>query len=330
MATTDASTPTAGVDLPGESVSRIRGRRLSGYRRQEAIAGYLFALPDIILVLVFILLPVLYSIYLSFTEYSVLSDPTWIGLANYRRLLAEPVFGRAILNTVYFVGVVVPGLVVASLALALLVERDVPGVYFFRLAFFSPVLVSMVIVGLVWQWIYNPVSGLANAVMGALGLPRQEWLGDPSTAMPSIMVTSIWRMAGYYMVIFLAGLKDIPRTLYEAARMDGANKRQMLFRITIPLLRPAMFFITLTGIIFAFKIFTQVFVMTSNPMGGSVGASVGGPLHSTMVMGLYIYQHAFVHYQMGFASAAAFVLFLIVLVVSIVQYRWFGREGISY
>lgn len=308
----------------------LRRPRISGYRRREAVAGYLFALPDIVLVLVFILLPVFYSIYLGFTQYSVLSDPSWVGLANYRRLLADPVFGRALLNTVYFVGVVVPGLVVASLALALLVEDDIPGVYFFRLAFFSPVLISMVIVGLVWQWIYNPISGLANAVMGMLGFPRQEWLGDPNTAMPSIMITSIWRMAGYYMVIFLAGLKDIPRILYEAARIDGASRRHVLFRITIPLLRPAMFFITLTGIIFAFKIFTQVYVMTSNPMGGSVGGSVGGPLHSTMVMGLYIYQHAFVHYEMGYASAAAFVLFLIVLTVSAIQYRWMGREGIHY
>lgn len=302
----------------------------SRHARREALGAYLFILPDVALVLVFMLIPVGYSIYLSFTEYSILSSPVWAGTANYQRLFSNPVFWRALLNTLYYVGVVVPGLLVASLALALLVNADTRGKTFFRLAFFSPVLISMVIVGLVWQWIYNPVSGLANLVMGWLGLARQEWLGDPGLALPSIMATSIWRMAGYYMIIFLAGLKDIPRVLYQAADIDGAGPGQKLFRITIPLLRPAMFFVTLTSIIFSFKIFTQVYVMTSNPMGGSIGGSIGGPLHSTTVLGLHIYQHAFVHYEMGYASAVAFVLFLLVLLVSAVQFRSFGREGISY
>jgi ABC-type sugar transport system permease subunit len=269
-----------------------------------------------------------WSLYLSFTEYSILSDPAFVGLKHYRNLVADPVFRAAISNTVYFVAVVVPGIVLSALGLALLVNRPLKGISVFRLAFFSPVLISMVIVGLIWQWVYNPVYGLANALMSLVGLPQQEWLGDPTLALPSIMVTSIWRMAGYYMIIFLAGLKDIPKTQYEAARIDGANSLQMLTRITVPLLRPAMFFVTVTAVIFSFKIFTQVYVMTSNPMTG--GVNVGGPLHSTTVLGLYIYQHAFVHYQMGYASAAAFVLFAIVLALSIFQYRWFGKDGIDY
>lgn len=276
------------------------------------------------------LFPVGYSIYLSFTEYSILSSPEWIGLGNYRRLLANPIFWKALQNTGYYVGVVVPGLLVVSLTLALLVNSDDYATSFFRVAFFSPVLISTVIVGLVWQWIYSPVSGLANSLMSLFGLSRQEWLADPDLALPSIMVTSIWRMSGYYMVIFLAGLKDIPRYLYEAANIDGASVAQKIRYITLPLLKPAMFFVMLTSVIFSFKIFTQVFVMTSNPMGGGVGGSIGGPRYSTTVLGLHIYQHAFVHYEMGYASAVAFVLFLIVLLVSALQFNLFGRKGNEY
>ena len=301
---------------------------LSKSKTRETLVAYTFALPDIVLVLVFIMAPVGWSLYLSLTEYSILSAPTFIGLEHYRNLLSDEVFRIAFLNTVYFVAVVVPGIVLGALALALLVNRPLKGIAMFRLAFFSPVLISMVIVGLLWQWIYNPVYGLANAVMNAVGLPQQEWLGDPKLSLPSIMVTSIWRMAGYYMIIFLAGLKDIPPTQYEAARIDGANGWQMLARITIPLLRPAMFFVTVTAVIFSFKIFTQIYVMTSTPQ--SSGVNVGGPLNSTTVLGLYIYENAFIHYQMGYASAVAFVLFAVVLVISAGQYRWFGRRGIEY
>jgi multiple sugar transport system permease protein len=282
-------------------------------RLAEAARAWTFLAPSFAHLLVFSIGPILFSLWLSFHEWNLLAaDRPFTGLANYRELAADADFWRAVRNTAVYVLFVPVGMVLA-LALALLANRRIPGVNLLRTAFFLPYVTSFVAISLIWKWMFQPDVGLLNNVLGRVGLPGQTWLGSPATALPSLMLMSLWMYAGYMMVIFLAGLQSIPATLYESARIDGAGPWGRFRHITLPMLRPTLLFILVTMVIFMFQVFTAVYVMTE-----------GGPLHATDVVVYHIYRNAWEYLRMGYASAMAWALFAIVFVITLVQFRWLG------
>ncbi len=300
------------------STAQSKRRWLSGKSataREDFWTGLLCLTPATLLALVFTAFPVLFSLYLSFHKWGILTpEKPFVGLANYQRLLHDAEFWSAMRHTLtYTVSVVVIGSAL-SLLLALMLNQKLRGLSFFRTAYFMPVVTSTVAVSVVWAWIYNPQYGLMNVLLRALGLPPSNWLVDPKWAMPAIIIMSIWKNLGYHMVIFLTGLQDIPDILYEAARIDGASGWDLFRSITWPLLRPTTGFVLITNTIFSFQVFGPVYVMTK-----------GGPMRSTTVALYYLYQRAFEFREMGYASAVAWVLFLIILVFSILQARYTSK-----
>jgi multiple sugar transport system permease protein len=293
---------------------------LSQVVNSDAVAGYVLLLPTIIGLLLFSLGPVVASALLSFTRWDGLSAPVWTGTENYQLLFNDPLFWTALRNTAYFtVGAVVPT-VALSLLLAIAVNQKLRGVVLFRTLSFLPVISPPVVIAILWSWLYNQQYGLINAVLDRLALPPAPWLTDPSTAMPSIMIVSIWSGLGYNMVLFLAGLQGIPRELYEAAEIDGAGTWSRFRHVTLPLLSPTTFFILVLAMIGAFQLFDYVFILTS----GS-----GGPMYSTLSIVLYIYQMAFQNFKLGYASSIAYVLFVIIALVTFVQFR-LQRRWVHY
>ncbi|NME99623.1 sugar ABC transporter permease [Aneurinibacillus aneurinilyticus] len=276
----------------------------------RSLSGYVFSAPALVLLFVFLLLPTLMALYYSFTNYYLLlPDQTeFIGIENYARLLKDKLFLRSLGNTFLFVGLVVPLQTITALTLALLVNQKLGGIRWFRAAFIAPVMISMVVVSILWTFIYNPTNGLANAVLGIVGLGPFEYLTNPIQAMPSIVLMSVWQGAGYQMMIFLAGLQDIPEHLYEAASIDGASAWQKLLHITLPGLRNVIVFVGLITLIAATKLFIQPFVMTQ-----------GGPLDATKTLVYMVYEEGFKFRDVGYSSAIAIVFFVIVLVISIIQ-----------
>ncbi len=297
----------AGVGL---TLLRIADR---GLRLRQALHGWAFLAPSLLHLLLFSIGPIAFCLYLSFHEWNLVEPARpFVGLDNYGALLADADFGRALLNTAFYVLFVPVGMTVA-LGLALLVNRPFRGVRLLRTVLFLPYVTSFVAISLVWKWMYEPEFGLFNNILGQLGLPEGTWLSAPATAMPSLMLMSVWMFAGYMMVIFLAGLQNIPDSLYESARIDGADAWQRFRHITLPMLRPTTFFILVTMVIFMFQVFTAVYVMTE-----------GGPLHATDVIVYHIYRNAWEYLRMGYASAMAWVLFAIVFVITLAQWRWLG------
>ncbi len=278
-------------------------------------AGFSFVLPAILLFAAFIFLPMIYAFWISLQKWDILKPPTFVGMANYQALAADPVFHSAIRNTLYYILGSVPAGIVLSLILALLLNQQLRLRYFFRSALFLPVVTSMVAVGLLWRYMFASEYGVLNYVLSLLGIPTQNWLVDPRLAMPAVIIASIWRQAGYNMMIFLAGLQGIPDHLYEAAAIDGAGRWSTFWRITLPLLRPTTLFVVVMSIINSFRSFEMIYVMTG-----------GGPSFDTQVLVLYLYREAFQMLRMGVASAAAYVLFVILMVLTILQMRFFGRE----
>ncbi|MED0668760.1 carbohydrate ABC transporter permease [Aneurinibacillus aneurinilyticus] len=279
-------------------------------RFMRSLSGYVFSAPALVLLFVFLLLPTLMAFYYSFTNYYLLlPDQTeFIGIENYARLLKDKLFLRSLGNTFLFVGLVVPLQTITALTLALLVNQKLGGIRWFRAAFIAPVMTSMVVVSILWTFIYNPTNGLANAVLGIVGLGPFEYLTNPIQAIPSIVLMSVWQGAGYQMMIFLAGLQDIPEHLYEAASIDGASAWQKLLHITLPGLRNVIVFVGLITLIAATKLFIQPFVMTQ-----------GGPLDATKTLVYMVYEEGFKFRDVGYSSAIAIVFFVIVLVISIIQ-----------
>ncbi len=285
-------------------------KRTGRSRFMRSLPGYVFSAPALILLFVFLLLPALMALYYSFTNYYLLlPDQTkFIGTENYVRLLEDKLFLRSLGNTFLFVGLVVPLQAITALMLALLVNQKLRGIRWFRAAFIAPVMTSMVVVSILWTFIYNPTNGLANAVLDIVGLGPFEYLTSPTQAMPSIILMSVWQGAGYQMMIFLAGLQDIPEHLYEAASIDGASTWQKFLHITLPGLRNVIVFVALITLIAATKLFIQPFVMTQ-----------GGPLDATKTLVYMVYEEGFKFRDVGYSSAIAIVFFVIVLVISIVQ-----------
>ena len=278
------------------------------------LQGYAFLAPSFIVLMVFIYLPVVYAFGLSFFRWRILrGEPTFIGLANYEFLLTSEDFWQAMWNTVYFALGSIPTGMALALFIAILLNRPLRGLALYRTAYFLPTITSLVAVSVVWLWIYHPDVGLMNYLLNLFGLPSVRWLNEPRSAMPALILLGIWRGLGYNVVIYLAGLQNIPQHLYEAAKIDGANRWQLFRHITWPLLTPTTFFILIIAVINSFQAFTQIHVMTQ-----------GGPLGSTTVIVYYLYQQAFQQFNMGYGSAIAVVLFLIILGLTLIQVKVLG------
>ncbi len=279
-------------------------------RRRDMIAGLTMLAPSMIILLIFVILPVVAALYLSFTSWEARStDAAFIGLKNYRDLFAGQDLWRALRNTLTFSVLKISLDLVLALGIALLLNMKLRAIGFFRTLYFLPVITSVVAVGAVWRVIYNPNFGLLNGFLEMVGLSTQRWLSDPNLALPAVTVVAIWKGLGYDIVIFLAGLQGISQIYYEAAIVDGATAWHRFRHITWPLLSPVTFFVLVIGVINSFKVFSLIHVMTPK----------GGPLKSTEVMVFYIYRLAFQEFKFGLAAAVAFILFAVVLVLTVLQ-----------
>lgn len=275
----------------------------------------LFLGPSLLGVTIFLLGPIVASLGLSFASWDLLTPPQFVGLSNFQRLSQDREFWAALRHTLSFLFGYIPLVMTLGLLVAVALNSHLPGRAFFRAVYFLPVVTSWVAVALVWTWLLNPAFGLVNNLLGAVGIPGPAWLFDPRWAMPAVIFTSAWKDTGFVMTILLAGLQGVPRELYEAASIDGANGRRRLLHITLPLLVPALFFALSISLINSFQVFDQVYVMTG-----------GGPAGATTVLVERIVKHAFSFSQMGYASAMSWVLFVLIFITTLVfsrlQRRW--------
>ncbi|MHB0877373.1 MAG: carbohydrate ABC transporter permease [Anaerolineae bacterium] len=302
----------AAQDLPSGT-----GRVHRGLAQQRARMFYWMASPWIIGFLVLTVAPVAASLYLSFTRYDVVRPPTFIGIGNYSEMLSDPLIAKSLANTLYYTLISVPAMIVFTLALAILLNQKVHGNALFRTAFYLPSIVPAVANCVLWIWLLQPQWGLINYLLGFLGIRGPAWLASITWSKPALVMMSVWG-AGSSMVIFLAGLQSIPGSLYEAAAMDGAGALRKFRHVTLPLLTPTIFFQVVMGIIGSFQVFTAAYIMTG-----------GGPVNSTLFYVLYLYRQAFVYLYMGYASAMAWVLFTIVLLLALVQ-LWLAPRWVHY
>jgi multiple sugar transport system permease protein len=291
-------------------------KSLKRFRNQEAWAAYLFIFPAVISLLIFTFYPLLNAFAVSFQNYNLISSMgTFIGFENYKNLLSDRGFLRSLLHSFHFAVVVIPIQTGIALGLALLIQKKFIFSGFLRTVYFIPVIISMSVASTVFKLIYNKESGILNSVLKTLHLPITSFLTDPKLAMYGVMILGIWKSAGFFMIIFLAGLTNIPHSLYEAADIDGANAFQKFWKITLPLLKRTMTFVVVITTMDAIKISGPIFILTD-----------GGPAGSTTTSVYYIYKTAFNQMDFGYASAAAIILFLIVLVISIFQMRLFKTD----
>ncbi|MDX1429192.1 MAG: sugar ABC transporter permease [Rhodothermales bacterium] len=272
--------------------------------------------PTLIVVAVFIVFPIAFSFYLSFHEWNMFSaERAFVGIDNYARLLADPEFWMVFKHTLVYTVGTVPVNMALALLVAVVLNKKIKGRKFLRAAFFTPVIVSTVAAAVIWRWIFDPNLGLLNYTLSAIGLPTVNWVNDPTAAMASLVIVGVWKTFGINMVLFAAGLSAIPVHYYEAAEIDGAGSLQKFWRITVPLLAPTTLFILVLSIIGSFQVFDLVYVLT-----------YGGPLGSTKVLVFYLYEHAFKFFNMGFASAVAYLLFGVLFVLTLFQIRLFREH----
>ena len=289
--------------------------RMSRQERRRLGMGLLFASPWIVGFLAFTVYPVILSFYYSLNVYTTFGQPMqWVGLANYVELLTQDdLFWVSLYNTLYMVVVGIPFHIILAILLAMLLNMNLRGVSIYRTIFYLPTIVPIVATSVLWMWVLNPEYGLVNAALSELGIHGPGWLTDPDLAKPSLILMGVWTIGGT-LVIFLAGLQDIPRQLYDAAMIDGAGTLHQVRHITLPMLSAVIFFNVVVGVISGFQIFTQAFIMTN-----------GGPLDATLFYALYLYQNAFKYFKMPYASAMAWILFLIVIVATLVLFRSSAR-----
>lgn len=301
-----------------ETTTQLRAsRRTSKLLRRNILIGWLFILPNFVGFALLTLVPVVIAFYMSFTSWNLFGQADWVGFDNFVRLIKDASFRTSVVNTLYFAALHVPLTIAVSLGLALLLNNKLRGIAFFRTAAFFPYVTSAIAIAVVWNLLLSPEYGAVNEVLRAIGIVDPPgWFTDPNWAMPAVAVVSTWRDMGYYMILFLAGLQTVPRELYEAARVDGANAWERFLNVTLPCLRPTMFFVTVMLTISSFKIFDLILVMTG-----------GGPGQSTFVFSQFIYRKGFEENQFGYASAGAVVLFLMCLAFTIVQYTWNKRRS---
>lgn len=293
--------------------SRILVRGFPARYRRWGLA-YLFLLPQFLLVALFSLYPLVQNIFISLSEWTV-TTTRWVGLANYQAFVEDQVLWIALRNTVLYTIAAVPLTMAVALALAIGVNEPIRGRVVFRGIFLLPYLLSWVVVALVWQWMYSANYGLLNWFLEAMGMRPLRWLQDPGFALLGVAITTTWATAGFYMVIFLAGLQSIPAEYYEAAKIDGASAWGQFRHVTLPLLRPITLFVTVFAVTNSLRVFDLIWVMTG-----------GGPGRSTMVMVMYIYERAFEAAQIGYASALSILLFLMILGCTLLQLRAFRSE----
>lgn len=293
--------------------------RINKFNRQQVIFGILFMMPWFVGFIIFGLYPMIMSIYYSLCRYDVLRIPQFIGLGNYQKLIFEdPYFWTSISNTLIYTVLRVPLCIIGSLMLAVLVNNAVRGVKFFRTIYFIPSIVTGVVLSVVWLWMFNPQFGLINSFLAYLGIPGPLWLLDPNWSKPSMILMSVWSIGGGRMLVFLAALQGIPKHLYEAAEIDGGGWWAKFKNVTIPMLSPVIFLWSVLEIIFSLQVFVEAYIMTQ-----------GGPLNSTMFYNLYLYNKAFNDFEMGYASALAWLLLVISLIITLIQFR-LSKKWVHY
>jgi len=292
-------------------------RRFFSYIEQrEGLLGYLFASPWLFGFLIFGIIPIILSFYYSLCRYDVLRPPMFVGWENYKYLLFEsPNFYRSIYNTFYYTIFRVPIVIVGSLLLAMLVAKPMPGIYSIRTIYYLPSIVSGVALSVIWMWLYNPQYGLVNQFLGWFGIPGPLWLQSEKWSKMAIVLMGLWAIGGGRMIIFIAGLNAIPRELYESAEIDGARWWSRFWHITFPQISSILFLLTIVEIIASFQVFTEAYVMTQ-----------GGPLNSTLFYNLELYNKSFLDYQMGTASALAWLLFLVTLCITLLLFKVVGSR----
>ena len=279
--------------------------------RKENIISYIFIGPQLIGFLAFVAFPLLFSIYLCFAEWNFIDMPTFVGLKNFNAIFSDTIFWKSIGNTFIYIAITVPLTLISALILALLTNRKLPFLKFYRAAFFLPMVTSTVAIAMVWLFIYQPYGGILNTILESFGVKNPpSWLQDSTWARLSVAIVSIWLKVGYYYIIFDAGLKNIPQELYEAADIDGASLLTKIKNITLPMLSPVMFFVSVMLFIDIFNMFNEVYIMTQ-----------GGPDYATYTLSMYIYFYAFRHFDMGRAAVASWVLFTLVGIVTVIQFK---------
>lgn len=290
--------------------------RTSSQARRDLRNGLLFASPWLLNLAVFIAYPIAASLYYSFCAYDTLRPPRWIGFDNYRNLFTDdPLFWKSLMNTLYMVAVGLPIGLVVSLGIALLMNQKLKGMAFYRTIYYLPSITPVVATSVLWLWLLNPEIGLVNTVLAKIGLAGPGWLQSPDWSKPALILMGLWG-AGGGMVIYLAGLQDVPQQLYEAAELDGAGRLAQFRHVTLPMLSPVIFFNLIMGLIGSFQYFTQVYVMTQGR---------GGPQDSTLVYALHLFNSAFLDFRMGYACAMAWVLFLVTLICAAIVFRTSAR-----
>lgn len=283
---------------------------------RKTYTPYLFLLPALIFMGIFLFYPIVDVFRLSFTDYNMITEASFLGTQNYENLFNDPLFWKTLKNSfIYLIGVV-PLLVILPIFIAVLVNRKLKGIKWFRAAYYIPVVTSMVVVGIMWKWLYKG-NGLLNYLLMSIGLINDpiSWLTSTQYALYSVMAVTVWKGLGYYMVIYLAGLQSIPQELYEVAQIDGANWWQKHFYVTIPLLKPSILLVSILSSIAAMKVFTEVYVMTK-----------GGPINSSKTLVFYIYEKAFENLNLGYAAAMGFVLFIVIFILSYINFQVMGQE----
>jgi multiple sugar transport system permease protein len=297
----------------GTEVPPQRPRRRGAdwwFRRQRGIAPYLFVAPNLILFGAFSFLPLLYAMYISLHDWGLISEPAFIGSRNYLRLLHDRLFWQSLAKTLTYAAGTVPTSMAIGLALALALNRKMPGRIVLRSLYFLPIVVSAVAAGTIAAWLFNDNYGVVNAVLVRLGVGRIAWLSTPQWALPSLMFSTLWLRVGFCMVVYMAALQSIPAMYYEAARIDGATALHQFRHVTLPLLKPATFLLLILSVIYSFHVFDLIFVMTG-----------GGPGFSTTMLVQYIYRAAFVTSEFGYASAMGIVLYALILIFTVLQWR---------
>ena len=289
--------------------------KLSLLARREEKTAWLFMAPAMLLLLLFVFIPMVNAIWISLHSWDLLNEMEWVGVKNYVTLFQDEDWFAALKRTFLYTACYVPALYVMSLLLALLVKHIGKGVGIFRTGYFMPIILSAVVTGIIWKMMYNDRSGIINKVLEALFQVRIPWLSSMEWAMIAVLIVNVWQQMGYYMVVFLAGLQDIPSTYYEAAKIDGANSWQIFWKITLPNLKNTSLFVIVMTLIGSFQAYDQIAMLTD-----------GGPAGSTTLSVQYIYETAFGNYNMGYAAALALNLFVIILAFSLLQFKLIREE----
>jgi multiple sugar transport system permease protein len=280
--------------------------------RREALAAYLFILPTVLGFLIFIIGPIIAAIFLSFSSYDLLSPPQFTGLQNYVKLFTDPRLQTIYYNTIFLTILAVTGNNVVGLILAVLINQKMPSPlrYFFRTAYFFPVLIALAYCAIIWQFMFQKDTGLINYYLSLVGVAPLHWLGNKDLVKPAVIILDVWKNCGFCMIVYLAGLQGIPTEYYEAAAIDGANPLQIFRRITLPLITPSVFFLVVINMIGALQMFDSVVVLTG-----------GGPGDSSRTLVMFIYEQAFQNFRMGYASAVALTLFMVIMLLTSIQFR---------